>query len=400
MIIGRSNRLLHRRRILLLTLAPLHFSSNNRGTTFCQPMTTPSSTPNNRDYYRHDGVRITHDPYAPGMAEKYGTPGHTDNEGFDPYGDSVGPGIYGGIVTRDDDGNVVIGRQYQNHNPRPGPVYAGGGYSPSALMLDDTKKMATLLEKYPDLINDITTGGAQPLHMCGMSKNKQFAVRYLVEHGADIEALDTYGMTPLHRMASNNLADGAKMLLEAGADVTNNGKCGRSPLQVARGSAASAVMEVLIPYLNKAEQSSSMGSSSSGSKSNVIQLTVTDSVQSDVNGNYYPQSPSNIPKGFTDVCSAMDWDTQSMWTKLNGIDPSANIWFAHSENDSYIYYNKGDGKWWIDGPDGKGVWIIEGPSHAPPAHGWSHVTKQMMNGKRPMVRTLRKMTENDVKEIK
>ena len=264
-------------------------------------------------------------------------------------------------------------------------------------------KMATLLEKYPDLVNDITTGGAQPLHMCGMSKNKQFAVRYLVEHGADIEALDTYGMTPLHRMASNNLADGAKMLLEAGADVNNNGKCGRSPLQVARGSAAGAVMELLITYLNKAKRSSSLGSSSSssssssGSKSNVIQLTVTDSIQSDVNGIYYPQSPSNIPKGFTKVCSAMNWDTQSMWTKLNGIDPNANIWFAHSENDSYIYYNKGDGKWWIDGPDGEGVWIIDGPSHAPPAHGWSHVTKQMMNGKRPMVRTFRKMTENGVK---
>jgi hypothetical protein len=61
-------------------------------------------------------------------------------------------------------------------------------------------KMATLLEKYPDLVNDITitTGGAQPLHMCGMSKNKQYAVRYLMEHGAHIEALDTYGMTPLH----------------------------------------------------------------------------------------------------------------------------------------------------------------------------------------------------------
>jgi len=403
-IIGRSNHLLHRHKILLLALAPLHFSSNNRGTTFCQPMTTPystsvgrvgatggPSTPNNRDYYRHDGVRITHDPYAPGMAEKYGTPGHTDNEGFDPYADSVGPGIYGGIVTRDDDGNVVIGFQYQNHNPRPGPVYAGGGYSPSTLMLDDTMKMATLLEKYPDLVNDITTGGAQPLHMCGMSKNKQFAVRYLVEHGADIEALDTYGMTPLHRMASNNLADGAKMLLEAGADVFNNGKCGRSPLQVARGSAAGAVM-----VINRLGSSSS-SSSSSGSKSNVIQLTVTDSIQSDVNGNYYPQSPSNIPKGFTKVCCAMNWDTQSMWTKLNGIDPNANIWFAHSENDSYIYYNKGDGKWWIDGPNGEGVWIIDGPSHAPPAHGWSHVTKQMMNGKRPMVRTFRKMTENGVK---
>ena len=41
--------------------------------------------------YRKDGVRITHDPFAPGMIEKYGAPGKTDNEGFDPYADAVGP---------------------------------------------------------------------------------------------------------------------------------------------------------------------------------------------------------------------------------------------------------------------------------------------------------------------
>jgi len=38
-----------------------------------------------QQHYRADGVRITHDPYATGMAEKYGQPGETDNEGFDPY---------------------------------------------------------------------------------------------------------------------------------------------------------------------------------------------------------------------------------------------------------------------------------------------------------------------------
>ena len=50
---------------------------------------------------REDGVVIQHDPYAPGMMEQYGMPGATDDEGFDPYKDTVGPGIYGGIVKRD-----------------------------------------------------------------------------------------------------------------------------------------------------------------------------------------------------------------------------------------------------------------------------------------------------------
>ena len=62
-----------------------------------------------RDLYRADGVRITHDPFEPGMAEKYGAPGKTDSEGFDPYADSVGPGIYGGIVKRDANGQVIFG---------------------------------------------------------------------------------------------------------------------------------------------------------------------------------------------------------------------------------------------------------------------------------------------------
>ena len=185
-----------------------------------------------------------------------GTPGNTDNEGFEPYADSVGAGIYGGIVKRHPHtGEIVIGRQYQNHNPRPGPQYAGGGYAPSALVLDDADaRLIPLLTKYPDLANDVTTGGAQPLHMCGMSRSKQHAVGALVERGADIEALDTYGMTPLHRMASNNLVAGAAMLLEAGADVANTGKIGATPMSIARDSAATEVMKVL----DEAERSSSL----------------------------------------------------------------------------------------------------------------------------------------------
>lgn len=48
----------------------------------------------------------------------YGLPGGTDSEGFNPYADTVGPGIYGGSVKRDENGNVVIGKQYQNRKFR------------------------------------------------------------------------------------------------------------------------------------------------------------------------------------------------------------------------------------------------------------------------------------------
>merc|ERR1719261_1632005 len=202
-----------------------------------------------QEYYRKDGVRIMHDPYAPGMAEKYGGVGETDREGFDPYRDTVGPGIYGGIVKRDENGNVVIGKQYQNHNPRPGPVYAGGGYTPTSNALREGKRtLKPLLDKYPDLVNEVSTGGATPLHMCGMGRDNQNSTAYIIMRGGDVEALDTYGMTPMHRMASNNLAIGAAALIDAGADPENPGKCGATPMQIAQQSEAHDVIRVLAEH--------------------------------------------------------------------------------------------------------------------------------------------------------
>ena len=248
-------------------------------------------------------------------------------------------------------------------------------------MLDDVdQKLIPLLDKYPDLVNDVTTGGAQPLHMCGMSRGKQHAVSELVRRGADVEALDTYGMTPLHRMASNNLAEGARMLLEAGADPSNPGRIGAPPLSLARDSAAREVAEVLRAAEARA----------AGSKDNVVKLNVLGSKETPaINGDYLPRDPDDIPSGFASVCQKQGWDTESTWARLNGVAP-ADAWYAHADNDSYIYWNKGDGKWWIDGPDGNGVWIADGPSHAPPAHGWRHVTKRTVAGA-PMVRTFRKI---------
>ena len=250
---------------------------------------TCGSSRGNTDYYRADGVRITHDPFAPGMADKYGRPGATDEEGFDPYRDSVGPGIYGGIVKRDENAQVVIGAQYQNHNPRPGPVYAGGGYTPMSNALGTKSKVEALLDKYPDLVNDVSTGGAQPLHMCGMSQVNQHSASLLISRGADIEALDTYGMTPLHRCASNNLASGAEALLEAGADPANRGGVRLTPLDLARQASASDVIRVL--QRHGAKRKDVM----------IATIVVSGAGDSRVDGEYAATSAATVPVGFGKV---------------------------------------------------------------------------------------------------
>lgn len=193
-------------------------------------------------HYRSDGVRITYDPHAPGLAEKYGLPGGTDPEGFDPYADSVGPGIYGGSVERDGNGDVVIGRQYQDHNSRPGPVYDGGGYSlMSRAIHAGPEKVREILADHPGLVGEVSTGGATPLHVCGMSKKGQLSAQVLLDHGADLRAVDTYGYNALHRMASNDLDVGGEVLVRAGLDPhgkTGEPYSGDSPVGIARSSRA------------------------------------------------------------------------------------------------------------------------------------------------------------------
>ena len=105
-------------------------------------------------------------------------------------------------MARDADGRVLIGKQYQSHNHRDGPVYAGGGYTPmSRAIHEGAAAVARLLDAFPDAVDDVSTGGARPLHMCGMSRRGQLSARLLIERGADIEAVDTYGYRPLHRYA-------------------------------------------------------------------------------------------------------------------------------------------------------------------------------------------------------
>ena len=110
---------------------------------------------------------------------------------------------------------------------------------------EDVKK---LLDKYPDLVNEVTTGGATPLHMCGMSKRAELMTEFIISRGGNTEAFDTYGFQPLHRMASNNLAVGADALLRASVPASATTKHGETAMQIALDSHAIDVVCVLRNY--------------------------------------------------------------------------------------------------------------------------------------------------------
>ena len=328
-------------------------------------------------YYRKDGVRITHDPHAPGMSEKYGRPGETDAEGFDPYADSVGPGIYGGIVKRDGSGQIVVGRQYQNHNPRPGPVYAGGGYTPVTQALRSPAQLAALLDRFPDLVNDVSTGGAQPLHNCGMSAANQEQAALLISRGADADGaragvlsspapslgdeagrlslppsplsqrrhvrlppLCAWRRTTSRRARSTCSRAGADPARRVGGTRPRRSRRARRRATCCARCATTATRAPTCPC----------GASSSAAR------------RAAVNGEY-AAAPSSRTPGRPGACASPTAGTRAMWAKLGGGDE----WFAAANGAAY--YNHADGMWWIDAPNGDGVY--KRPRRgAPPAAGW------------------------------
>src|SRR6266850_2782251 len=60
-------------------------------------------------------------------------------------------------------------------------------------------------------------------------------VRFLLEQGADVNACDYYGFTPLHLASRNGMLEVARLLVEHGADINAEDNEGMTPLKVASG---------------------------------------------------------------------------------------------------------------------------------------------------------------------
>lgn len=90
----------------------------------------------------------------------------------------------------------------------------------------------------------VSTTNKTGLHVCAEQGNIH-AVHHLLSYGADIDAIDEYGRTPLHYAVTNKHIDIVRLLVERGATTTIADINGANPMQLAADSGSEEMTQMM-----------------------------------------------------------------------------------------------------------------------------------------------------------
>jgi ankyrin repeat protein len=105
-------------------------------------------------------------------------------------------------------------------------------------------------------INAVDSAGGTPLHAATQSCSTGFSdvftgphieiLEVLIQHGANVDAANNQNYTPLHGVAAYGDVNSVKLLLRNGANVNAVSKTNKTPLQYAASNGSTAIMDLLL----------------------------------------------------------------------------------------------------------------------------------------------------------
>ncbi|MCH7848481.1 MAG: ankyrin repeat domain-containing protein [Planctomycetes bacterium] len=120
-------------------------------------------------------------------------------------------------------------------------VYFGRAWNDVHLLVErgHSWRLGWLVRSNPQLVMERGPNGMTPLHSVAYTPGRQqeAIIELLIAHGADPNARDDFGQTPLHVAAFEGELKAIKLLLQAGADPKIEDLTSETPLDaaVARG---------------------------------------------------------------------------------------------------------------------------------------------------------------------
>ncbi len=144
----------------------------------------------------------------------------------------------------------------------PPQIVSGQTTSPQAKLWDaaiagDTVQMAAALgegARIDSLDTRRNPNGRRALNWAAWY-NHSGAIRFLLAHGAPLEARNNTGFTALHHAAENGSLGALRTLLEAGADPRTTNRAGLTPLQTAREKGQTQAAALLEQALKSPDKS-------------------------------------------------------------------------------------------------------------------------------------------------
>lgn len=109
---------------------------------------------------------------------------------------------------------------------------------------NDAGAAAALIEQGAD-VNAVDVLGRTPLYTAAFYKRPDLG-KLLLAHGAKVDVRDTTGLTPLHAAVLAGSADMITLLIGAGADVNTRSGTGKTPLHLAAATGQVELARLLI----------------------------------------------------------------------------------------------------------------------------------------------------------